>query len=81
METGKELDVYAEPYIPLTLKQVNTAPARQIACLPAPWIDFDSYVTAFAGSFLNARPYPHVMPPSFATIAGIALDEKSYEIG
>lgn len=86
MDTGKELDVYAEPYLPLILKQVNTAPAHEIACQPPPWTDFDAYVTAFAGSFLKARLRPFVAralwSASVATTAidngSIALDQKRY---
>ena len=81
MENGKELDVYAEPYIPLILKQVNTAPARQVACLPAPWIDFDTYVAAFAGNFLTARPRPTLALVLLqASAAATALDDKAIEL-
>ena len=54
-QPASHLDVYAEPYIPLALKQVNGAPAHRVACRPAPWINFDAYVAAFAGAFFNAR--------------------------
>jgi hypothetical protein len=64
MAAGRELDVYAAPYIPLILKQVNTAPAHHIACQFPPWTDFDAYVAAFAGSFLAARPRPSLAIPA-----------------
>ncbi|CAK1357377.1 putative helicase Mov10l1 [Cercospora beticola] len=64
-QPASHLDVYAEPYIPLALKQVNEAPAHRVACRPAPWINFDAYVAAFAGPFFNARPAPTLVlsPP------------------
>lgn len=64
-QPASHLDVYAEPYIPLALKQVNGAPAHRVACRPAPWINFDAYVAAFAGAFFNARAAPTLVlsPP------------------
>lgn len=44
------LDVYARPYVPLELRQLNNAPTTLLECTPAPWIDFASYLRTFAGS-------------------------------
>ncbi|KAF2215572.1 hypothetical protein CERZMDRAFT_65060 [Cercospora zeae-maydis SCOH1-5] len=55
-QATSHLDVYAEPYVPLSLKLLNKAPAHRIACKPAARIDFDAYVNAFAGAFLEDAP-------------------------
>ena len=52
-----KLDVYARPFIPQTLKDVNLAPANKVPSTPARWVDFSAYVQTFAGSnFLTAGP-------------------------
>lgn len=68
------LDVYAKPFVPQSLKDVNEAPANIVPCAPIRWIGFKSYIQSFAGSdMLTALPRssdhwqdtrlpPHVTP-------------------
>lgn len=78
MATGKELDVYAEPYIPLILKQVNSAPAHFYSSQEPPWINFDSYVLDFAGRFLTARPRPSIAISPPQDTGPLALNADTY---
>lgn len=43
------LDVYAKPYIPQALLDVNNLPAQVIQTIGLPDIDFKRYVSSFAG--------------------------------
>ena len=59
------LDVYAQPFIPQALRNVNEAPANVIPCTAVRWIDFAAYVSTFAGSeFLTPNLIPAQMRPS-----------------
>lgn len=78
MATGNELDVYAEPYIPLILKQVNSAPAHFYSSQEPPWINFDSYVLDFAGRFLTARPRPSIAISPPQDTGPLALNANTY---
>lgn len=48
-ETSSGLDVYAKPYIPQALLDVNNLPAQVIQTIGLPDIDFKRYVSSFAG--------------------------------
>lgn len=45
-----KFDVYARPFVPQALKDVNEAPANVITCTPARWIDCNRYTSTFAGT-------------------------------
>lgn len=45
-----QFDVYARPFVPQALKNVNEAPANVVSCQPVKWIDFDRYTSTFAGT-------------------------------
>ncbi|SMR43828.1 unnamed protein product [Zymoseptoria tritici ST99CH_3D1] len=56
------LDVYAAPYVPNVLKQINEASAQIVPCAPSPWIDYTRYVQSFSGNiFLSAPAYPDAL--------------------
>lgn len=55
-QTGPaKLDIYARPFVPQALRNVNEGTANIIPCAPVRWIDFGKYTSSFAGTdFLQA---------------------------
>lgn len=74
------LDVYAAPYIPLALKQVNEAPSTPVFCKPVPFASTTAYIRSFAGaSLLPAAEAPQNSRPTSTIIPIVAeLTEATY---
>ena len=45
-----KFDVYARPFVPQALKNVNEAPTNIISCTQVPWVNFEKYTATFAGT-------------------------------
>lgn len=68
-------DVYARPFVPQGLQNVNEAPANIVSCEGVRWIDFSAYVQTFAGSsFLTANSAP-TQPKN--EVNGIGIAERN----
>lgn len=66
-----KFDVYARPFVPQALRLINEVPVNTVSCAPAPWIDFDAYVRAFAGSaFLSADTFCRHNHQQFPDLSG-----------
>lgn len=55
-DDDRSLDVYATPFVPEYLKDVNRVPATIIPSQAARWIDFQAYVQTFAGNDCLPQP-------------------------
>lgn len=55
-------DVYARPFVPQALKNVNEAPANIVPCAQVRWINLDRYTTTFAGTDFQDATEPQLQP-------------------
>jgi helicase MOV-10 len=71
-DTLTGLDVYARPFVPKSLEQVNLVPAQIVPSVPPPGFDYATYIQSFAGAdFLSSATSTagleatSTTPPSF----------------
>lgn len=74
-DAEQSLDVYATPFVPQYLKDVNRVPAITIPSQAARWINFEAYVQTFAGNDFLPRSSHGDGAPRQARKEGIALNE------
>lgn len=55
---SSDLDVYARPYIPEALRNINKLPAHQIVAKTLQRIDYARYTSSFAGNSFVSEPLP-----------------------
>ncbi|KAF2247814.1 P-loop containing nucleoside triphosphate hydrolase protein [Trematosphaeria pertusa] len=63
-DVAKEYNVYAAPYIPVHLRQINRAPAHDFNTPALHQIDYSTYVTTFAGQSFRPEPLDVPAQPS-----------------
>lgn len=70
--TSVALDVYARPYIPQKLLQVNRVPAQILLSTAPGTLDYRGYVQRFAGTDLLNAPLPSALQQGGQTTGGPA---------
>ncbi|CAG5140153.1 uncharacterized protein ALTATR162_LOCUS647 [Alternaria atra] len=80
-ETGnQEYDVYATPFVPPTLRSINTEMAAIVSTRPRHRIDFEQYLQTFIGTSFLPTPHAEVKEEKAgsATDSLTSLNESTY---